>query len=93
VLKNERIAGAAVDVFAVEPPAPDHPFFSLDNIIVTPHAIAWTDELFAEMGRMACGGLIQLSHGEVPPHIVNRAVIDRPGFRAKLARLRERHGG
>lgn len=87
-----RIAGAALDVFAEEPPPVDHPLFTLDNLVVAPHAIAWTDELFRDLGQMACGGLIRLSRGELPDHIVNRAVVERPGFQAKLNRLRQRYG-
>jgi phosphoglycerate dehydrogenase-like enzyme len=37
VLKNKRIAGAAVDAFDVEPLPPDHPFRTLDNVLATPH--------------------------------------------------------
>jgi phosphoglycerate dehydrogenase-like enzyme len=37
VLKNKQIAGAAIDVFDVEPLSPDHPFRALDNILATPH--------------------------------------------------------
>lgn len=92
VLVQERIGGAALDVFAVEPPPPDHPLLTLDNIIVTPHAIAWTNELFRDMGQVACNGLLRISRGELPDHIVNRAVVERPGFQAKLARLRAAYG-
>jgi phosphoglycerate dehydrogenase-like enzyme len=37
LLKNKQIAGAAIDVFDVEPLSPDHPFRALDNILATPH--------------------------------------------------------
>ena len=36
-LRERRIAGAAVDVFAQEPPPAGHPFYALDNVIVSPH--------------------------------------------------------
>jgi phosphoglycerate dehydrogenase-like enzyme len=37
VLKNRQIAGAAVDVFDIEPLPPSHPFRTLDNVLATPH--------------------------------------------------------
>jgi len=37
VLKNKRIAGAAIDVFDTEPLPPFHPFRTLDNVLATPH--------------------------------------------------------
>jgi phosphoglycerate dehydrogenase-like enzyme len=37
VLKDKRIAGAAIDVFDIEPLPPSHPFRTLDNVLATPH--------------------------------------------------------
>ena len=37
VLKNQQIAGAAIDVFDTEPLPPSHPFRTLDNVLATPH--------------------------------------------------------
>ena len=45
-LREGRIAGAAVDVFDVEPLSPDHPFRKLDNVLATPHLGYVTEELY-----------------------------------------------
>src|SRR5438552_3529783 len=87
-LREKRIAGAGIDVFPVEPPPPDDPLFSMDNVIVSPHALAWTQELMRDNGVEACQNVLALARGELPGGIVNREVVDRPGFRKKLARYR-----
>ena len=45
-LSERKIAGAAVDVFSVEPLPTDHPFRKLDNIVLTPHLGYVTEEGF-----------------------------------------------
>jgi phosphoglycerate dehydrogenase-like enzyme len=45
-LQARRIAGAAVDVFDVEPLSPDHPFRKLDNVLATPHIGYVTEDLY-----------------------------------------------
>jgi phosphoglycerate dehydrogenase-like enzyme len=45
-LKARKIAGAAVDVFSVEPLPTDHPFRKLDNLVLTPHLGYATKETF-----------------------------------------------
>src|SRR5512143_167125 len=45
-LKARRIAGAAIDVFSVEPLPTDHPFRKLDNLVLTPHLGYVTEESF-----------------------------------------------
>jgi phosphoglycerate dehydrogenase-like enzyme len=45
-LQARRIAGAAVDVFDVEPLPPDHPFRKLDNVLATPHIGYVTEDLY-----------------------------------------------
>jgi len=89
-LQTRRIAGAALDVFEQEPVVADDPLIQLDNVLLSPHAIAWTDELVRDNGIGACENVLTILRGEVPAYTVNRAVIDRPGFQAKLRGLRKR---
>jgi phosphoglycerate dehydrogenase-like enzyme len=88
-LKSNAIAGAALDVFEKEPLENDSPLLQLDNVILTSHSIGWTEELFRDMGRADCEGAIAISRGSVPESVVNREVLDRPGFVAKLERYRK----
>ncbi len=62
-LAARRLAGAAIDVFAEEPPPPDHPFYDLDNVILSPHVSGFMPsyddrcaELFAENLRRYLAG-------------------------------------
>jgi len=88
-LRQGRIAGAALDVFEVEPPPPDDPLFTLDNVILTPHWSASTRDVWEAIGRAMAEGMLRAARGLVPAHVVNPAVLNRPGFRAKLARFEE----
>jgi phosphoglycerate dehydrogenase-like enzyme len=87
-LLNNRIAGAALDCFADEPVIRPHRFGELDNVLLAPHSIAWTDELFRDIGRSVCQGMVDLSLGKVPRGVINPEVFDRPGFQEKWARIR-----
>ncbi len=71
-LRNNRIAGAAIDVFEQEPPAKDNPLFSLDNIMVTPHNAALTYESMDRMGLHAAMGIHAVLSGATPEWPVNR---------------------
>jgi phosphoglycerate dehydrogenase-like enzyme len=87
-LENREIAGAALDCFLDEPITRPHRFGQLDNVLLAPHSIAWTDELFRDIGRAACQGMLDLSRGRIPRGVVNSQVLDRPGFQEKWARFR-----
>lgn len=86
VLSEGRIRGAALDVFEQEPLSPESPLLKLDNTILTSHSLCWTREVFRDMGREAFAGVLAIRRGEAPANVVNTAVLDRPGFRKKLAR-------
>jgi len=88
VLQERRIAGAGLDVFDPEPPHPDDPLLKLDNIIATPHALCWTDQMFEGIGATDVKAVLDLSRGRVPTGIVNGAVLDNPIWQQRLARYR-----
>ncbi len=88
VLTQRRIAGAGLDVFDVEPIATSDPLLALDNVIVSPHAICWTDECFQSIGSSACRSLIDVAQGRTPSHVVNREVMASSRLSQKLDRYR-----
>jgi phosphoglycerate dehydrogenase-like enzyme len=57
-------------------------------VLLAPHAIAWTDEMFRDIGRAVCQGMLDLAQGKKPRGVINPEVFDRPGFQAKWKRLR-----
>jgi len=83
-LKAGQIAGAALDVFEREPTDDSLPLAKLDNVVLSPHSIAWTEELFRDVGRMACGSILDLAEGRKPHGLLNPEVWDTPAFRRKL---------
>jgi len=72
-LKAGTIAGAGLDVFEQEPIAPDNPLLSMDQVILTPHALCWTDECFDAIAREGLGCLVDFARGLTPRSVV-RAV-------------------
>jgi phosphoglycerate dehydrogenase-like enzyme len=84
VLKARRIAGAALDVFEEEPTPRANPILALDNVIVTPHSLAWTDELFRNIAGTAIGAILAVHRGERPRFLVNREVLSHPHVRKWL---------
>ena len=55
---------------------------------MTPHALAWTEEIMRDNGIEACQNVLALARGEAPPGLVNRDVLGRSGFQKNLARYR-----
>jgi phosphoglycerate dehydrogenase-like enzyme len=87
LLRERRIAGAALDVFEHEPLAADDPLTSLDNVILTPHWNASTSDVWRATGRAMALGMLRAARGELPDNIVNREVLDRQRFIDKLRRF------
>ena len=89
-LRNHKIAGAGIDVFVGEPITKPHQFGELDNVLLAPHCIAWTNELFRDIGRAACQGMIDLAEGKRPKGVVNPEIFEKVSFQKKWDRLRVR---
>jgi phosphoglycerate dehydrogenase-like enzyme len=92
-LQEGRIAGAGLDVLEQEPSPADNPLYRLDNVILAPHALCWTDQCFAGIGAADVKAVFDVMHGRVPTGIVNREIVDRPAWRAKLERYGATFGG
>lgn len=80
-LREQRLQGAALDVFEREPVSPDDPILTLDNVILAPHAICWTDECFRLNGRSAIASLLDVARGVIPQNTVNRDALNHPRLR------------
>ncbi|WP_050405083.1 hydroxyacid dehydrogenase [Bradyrhizobium embrapense] len=73
-LREQRIAGAGLDVWAKEPPPPDHPLLQFDNVLASPHTAGVTREARINMGRIAAEQILHALDGKRPPRIINPEV-------------------
>jgi D-3-phosphoglycerate dehydrogenase len=76
-LRARRIAGAMLDVYEHYRLEPGHPLFSLDNVILTPHLAAVTQEARARAGVAAADEMLRILRGERPRNLVNPEVLKR----------------
>jgi D-3-phosphoglycerate dehydrogenase len=74
-LKENRIAGAALDVFEKEPPDPENPLLHLDNVIVTPHMAGTSEEAMRRLQMTVAEESARILSGSLPRYIVNRELL------------------
>lgn len=70
-LKSGEIAGAGLDVVAVEPISEDNELLSLPNVFVTPHVAAKSREAFDTVGLTAAEEVVRVLNGQAPRYQVN----------------------
>jgi phosphoglycerate dehydrogenase-like enzyme len=91
-LKEGRIAGAGLDVLEEEPPDPEDPILRLDNVILAPHALCWTDQCFAGNGAADIRAVLDVQHGREPHLVVNKAVLATAAWQKRMAAFRAQFG-
>ncbi len=93
-LKEKKIAGAAIDVYATEPPQKDHPLFALDNAVLTCHLGASTEEAQTAVSVDACRAIVAyLQRGEIRGAVNAGGIrLDLPPDEAPFADLARRIG-
>src|SRR5688572_15071332 len=93
-LKEKKIAGAAIDVYQTEPPPRDHPLFGLENVVLTPHLGASTDEAQTAVSVDAAKAIVAyLRSGEIRGAVNAGGIkLDLPPDEAPFAKLASRMG-
>src|SRR5687767_9821562 len=93
-VREKKIAGAAIDVYQTEPPQKDHPLFGLENVVLTPHLGASTDEAQTAVSVDACKAIVAyLKNGEIRGAVNAGGIrLDLPPDEAPFARLAQRVG-
>ncbi len=84
-LRTRRIAGAGLDVFENEPLPPGHALYELDNVILTPHSVGWTEELIHDLNFETCASVRAVYQGRVPANLANPEVVQHYGLQKKLS--------
>ncbi|MBS0243100.1 MAG: dehydrogenase, partial [Proteobacteria bacterium] len=76
-LAEGRLPGAGLDVTEREPIEPTSPLLAMENVIITPHALCWTDECFYDIAATALRSIADVSLGRRPVHVVNASIFER----------------
>ncbi|HSP35434.1 MAG TPA: D-2-hydroxyacid dehydrogenase [Thermoanaerobaculia bacterium] len=71
-LRNRAIRGAALDVFQEEPLPPDHPLWSLDNVLLSPHSADWTADSHERAMRFFIENWRRYERGEALENVVDK---------------------
>lgn len=87
-LKDKKIQGAALDVFTTEPVPADSPYLALDNVTLTSHLAGTTSDALTNSPFLLMEDIAKFLKGEEARFMVNKEVLDRPGFKDWLKSVR-----
>ena len=74
-LKENRLAGAGLDVLIEEPARPDHPLLKMEQVVVTSHTAFYSEEAIQELQRKAAEKVAVALSGKIPDPLVNPEVL------------------
>ena len=84
-LEGGRLAGAGLDVWAVEPPPLDHPLLKRDDVLASPHIAGITRESRKQIATVAAEQLLEILEGKRPPRLLNPEVW--PAYAKRFERI------
>jgi D-3-phosphoglycerate dehydrogenase len=82
-LQAKQIAGAALDVFDPEPLVENSPLRQMDNVILTPHTAAYSEQAIVDLRAAVTQTVSDVIQGYLPRHILNANVVSRFGLRRR----------
>ncbi|MEC3852427.1 glyoxylate reductase [Paenarthrobacter ureafaciens] len=85
-LRSGHLAGAGLDVFEPEPLNPDDEILSMDNVVLSPHSLCWTEDFTRDVSAGAIASIIAVAEGQRPSDVLNPEVFDTAAFAAKRRR-------
>ena len=88
-LNEGWIRGAGIDVFEQEPVQNDNPLLKMDNVVLSPHALAQTDQTTSPMWQIIVNQMATLVRGEIPTTLVNKEVLESPVLKEKMEKFQE----
>jgi D-3-phosphoglycerate dehydrogenase len=77
VLSEGKIAGAALDVFDVEPPGKDYPLLSLKNVTVTPHMAGGSTDAFLNSPKKLAAEMAKIWDRQISRYVINKEFFDK----------------
>jgi D-3-phosphoglycerate dehydrogenase len=82
-LQAKQIAGAALDVIDPEPLVEDSPLRHMDNVILTPHTAASSEQAIADLRASVTAAVSEVLQGYLPRYVLNSKVTSRFGLKRR----------